>query len=114
MFIDKFDCFRPAFCFLYSVQVRDVADENGSQAAAAPSVSVPHSKAVAKKPAAAKKAGAIKGKKFTLVNFLDEQLFFLWATSLSDFEALTGPNNLSFHFRKIWGLWQRLPGCCHF
>ncbi|XP_056218392.1 DNA topoisomerase 2-alpha [Falco biarmicus] len=44
------------------VQVQDVANEDVSQAPAAPSVSVPHSKAVAEKSAAAKKASAPKSK----------------------------------------------------
>ncbi|KAM8988579.1 DNA topoisomerase 2-alpha [Ara ararauna] len=55
------------------VQVQDVADENGSQAAAAPSVSVPRSKAVAKKPAAAKKAGATKDNQPSIVDILTKK-----------------------------------------
>ncbi|KAK2536200.1 hypothetical protein Q9233_003409 [Columba guinea] len=43
------------------VQVQDVANENTSQAPAAPSAAVQHDKAVSKKPAAAKKAAAAKG-----------------------------------------------------
>lgn len=55
------------------VQVQDVADENGSQAPAAPSVSVPRSKAVAKKPAAAKKAGATKDNQPSIVDILTKK-----------------------------------------
>lgn len=47
---------------LYLVQVQDVANENTSQAPAAPSAAVQRDKAVSKKPAAAKKATAAKGK----------------------------------------------------
>lgn len=66
----QFDYFRLTFCFLYSVQVQDVANENVRQAPTVPPVSVPHSKAVSKKPAAAKKASAAKGKaKFSKIIF---------------------------------------------
>ncbi|XP_009700105.1 PREDICTED: DNA topoisomerase 2-alpha, partial [Cariama cristata] len=51
------------------VQVQDVANENVSQAPAAPSVSVPSSKAVSKKPAA-KKASATKDNQPSIVEIL--------------------------------------------
>ncbi|XP_075299453.1 DNA topoisomerase 2-alpha [Opisthocomus hoazin] len=55
------------------VQVQDVATENVSQAPAVPSASVPHSKAVPKKPAAAKKAGATKGNQPSIVDILTKK-----------------------------------------
>uniref|UniRef100_A0A8B9MR48 DNA topoisomerase 2 n=1 Tax=Accipiter nisus TaxID=211598 RepID=A0A8B9MR48_9AVES len=58
------------FCFLCSVQVQDVANENVSQAPAAPSVSVSHSKAVSKIPAAAKKARATKDNQPSIMDIL--------------------------------------------
>uniref|UniRef100_A0A8B9CEF4 DNA topoisomerase 2 n=1 Tax=Anser brachyrhynchus TaxID=132585 RepID=A0A8B9CEF4_9AVES len=53
-----------------SVQVRDIADENASQAPAGPSVSIPRSKAVPKKPAAAKKASAAKDNQPSIMDIL--------------------------------------------
>ncbi|XP_009327895.1 PREDICTED: DNA topoisomerase 2-alpha [Pygoscelis adeliae] len=52
------------------VQVQDVANENVRQAPTVPPVSVPHSKAVSKKPAAAKKASAAKDNQPSIMDVL--------------------------------------------
>ncbi|XP_009980526.1 PREDICTED: DNA topoisomerase 2-alpha, partial [Tauraco erythrolophus] len=52
------------------VQVQDAAKENVIQAPEAPSVSAPHSKAVPKKPAAAKKASATKDNQPSIMDVL--------------------------------------------
>uniref|UniRef100_A0A8D2NV98 DNA topoisomerase 2 n=1 Tax=Zosterops lateralis melanops TaxID=1220523 RepID=A0A8D2NV98_ZOSLA len=73
------------FCFPYPIPVQDVPEDKVSQDPAAPSVPVPSTKAVTKKPPAAKKAGATtKGKGSSMLRSMIPFLLSLQKSKTED------------------------------